>query len=91
MDQVGVRELKQNASRVLERVKQGEALEVTDRGQPVALIVPIPKGGVVERLIAEGRATSPRGNLSELPPPRRPRAGTRLPSEVLADLRSDER
>lgn len=91
MDRVGVRELKQNASRVLERVKRGEALEVTDRGEPVALIVPLPKPNVVDRLVTEGKATPPRGNLSDLPPPRRPKAGRPLPSDVLAELRADER
>jgi prevent-host-death family protein len=88
---VGIRELKQNASAVLARVKLGESVEVTDRGRPVALIVPVPKPGVVERLIAEGKATPAKGNLSELAPPRRPRPGRPLPSQVLAEMRRDER
>ena len=41
MDRIGVRELRQNASRYLERVVRGESLEVTDRGRPVALLVPV--------------------------------------------------
>jgi len=41
MDRVGVRELRQHASRYLARVANGETLEVTDRGRPVARLVPI--------------------------------------------------
>lgn len=37
---VGVRELCQNLSRHLERVKQGESLVVTERGREVARLVP---------------------------------------------------
>ncbi len=38
---VGVRELRQNLSVYLERVKAGESLEVTERGQPVARLAPL--------------------------------------------------
>ena len=41
MDRIGVRELRQHASRYLERVAHGESLEVTDRGRPVARLVPV--------------------------------------------------
>ena len=41
MDRISVRELRQNASRYLARVANGERLEVTDRGHPVALLVPV--------------------------------------------------
>ena len=37
---VGVRELRQNLSRYLDRVKAGEALVVTERGHEVARLVP---------------------------------------------------
>lgn len=37
---VGVRELRQNLSRYLERVKDGETLTVTERGREVARLVP---------------------------------------------------
>lgn len=41
MERIGVRELRQNASRYLARVANGESLEVTERGRPVARLVPI--------------------------------------------------
>jgi prevent-host-death family protein len=37
---VGVRELRQNLSRYLERVKEGETLTVTEHGHEVARLVP---------------------------------------------------
>lgn len=92
MVRVGVRELKQNASAVLRRVLAGESVEVTQCGRPVAMIVPLPQeDSVVERLVAQGLATPPRGDLLDLPPPIELPPGTKLPSEILAELRSDER
>jgi prevent-host-death family protein len=56
-DRIGVRELRQNLSVYLARVIAGERLEVTDRGNPVAMLIPIRPGAtLVERLVAEGRA-----------------------------------
>ena len=92
MTKVGVRELKQNASAVLRRVKAGEAVEVTERGRPVALLVPIrASDDIVERLVTEGQATAANGNRNDLPPPIRAPKGAPLPSAVLAELREDER
>ena len=41
MERIGVRELRQHASRYLARVVGGETIEVTDRGRPVARLVPV--------------------------------------------------
>jgi prevent-host-death family protein len=41
MQRIGIRELRQHASRYLSQVAAGETVEVTDRGRPVALIVPV--------------------------------------------------
>jgi prevent-host-death family protein len=92
MARVGVRELRQNASAVLRRVLAGESIEITQRGRPVAMIVPLPEPtDVIERLVAEGRARPAKGNLLDLPPPLKPKPGSMLPSEALAELRADER
>lgn len=37
---VGIRELRQNLSKYLERVKRGETLTVTERGHEIARLVP---------------------------------------------------
>ena len=61
---VGVRELRQNLSVSLERVVAGESLEVTDRGQAVAMLVPLRPGAtLVDRLVASGRAIPARGDM----------------------------
>lgn len=78
--QVGVRELRQNLSVYLERIALGETLEVTDRGQPVAILAPLPKQiSVLERLRREGRVTPAKGDLLTLKRPRMAvsRRGTR--------------
>ncbi|MGA2837624.1 MAG: type II toxin-antitoxin system prevent-host-death family antitoxin [Acidimicrobiales bacterium] len=54
MDRIGVRELRQHASRYLERVKRGETVEVTERGRLVALLVP-PTPSVAARDLLIGR------------------------------------
>lgn len=56
---VGVAELRQNLSRYLRLVEQGERLIVTDHNRPVAQLGPPPSGQVLDRLIAEGRVTAP--------------------------------
>jgi prevent-host-death family protein len=92
MTQIGVRELRQHASRWLERVQAGESFEVTNHGVPVARLVPIEPGeSVLDRLVREGRATRGKGNWKDLPPPPSPTPGVPLPSEVLEEMRRDER
>lgn len=39
--EVGVRDLKTNLSRYLGRVRDGEEVVVTDRGRPVARLIPV--------------------------------------------------
>ncbi|CAN5599287.1 hypothetical protein BH24CHL9_BH24CHL9_04090 [soil metagenome] len=57
---VGVAELRQNLSRYLRRVQQGERLLVTDRNRPIAeLGPPATSGAALDRLIAEGRVGRP--------------------------------
>ena len=56
MTRIGIRELRQHASRYLERVKAGEVVEVTERGKLIALLgSPTPAVASRDRLIASGR------------------------------------
>jgi len=69
MERIGVRELRQNASRYLARVATGETIEVTDRGRPVALLVPA-SGDRWEELMASGEVVAATGEgdvVSEAP------------------------
>jgi prevent-host-death family protein len=58
MEKIGVRELRQHASRYLARVASGETLEVTDRGRPVAMLVPV-RGDDWQDLLTSGRVVPP--------------------------------
>jgi prevent-host-death family protein len=58
MEQIGVRELRQNASKYLARVASGETIEVTDRGHAVALLIP-PGTDRWAALIESGRISAP--------------------------------
>jgi prevent-host-death family protein len=91
MRSIGVRELRQQASRYLREVERGETFEVTDRGRPVALLVPVPQESTIERLAASGRLRRAAGDLLDLGEPLPPVPGVPLPSEVLERLRADER
>ena len=58
MASVGIRELNQQTSQILDRVRAGETIEVTDRGVPIAEIRPVGREqSAVARLVAEGRLT----------------------------------
>lgn len=91
---VGVRELRQNLSVYLRRVKAGETLHVTERGEEVALLTPKPakEMSVLERLIAEGKATPAKGDLNkflEENPPLEAPPGTPSSEEMLNEMRED--
>lgn len=67
MNQVGVRELRQNLSRYLAEVKEGESFTVTERGREVARLSPSgPADSPLARLAAERGATLPRADLLSL-------------------------
>jgi prevent-host-death family protein len=90
MTTVGIRELRQNASAVLRRVAAGETVEVTDHGHPVARIVPLTRENTLNQLVVEGRASEANGDLLSIEPARLG-PGDRPLSEVLAEMRANER
>jgi prevent-host-death family protein len=89
MVRIGVRELRQNASRYLRHVKAGEIVEVTERGRLVARLVP-PQGDDTPRarLLAEGRLL-PAPAPWRLPEPIPMGAGEPGTDEVLGELRAE--
>jgi len=54
--QVGIREIRQNLSKYLKRVEEGETFEVTDHGRPVAMLSPVStsRQPTLERLARDG-------------------------------------
>ena len=71
---VGVRELRQSASQILDQVKDGVTIEITEHGVPVARIVPITRS-LYEEYLENGRIiparnpnrvfTMPKGKISK--------------------------
>ena len=82
---------KSQLSRLLSRVKKGEAVVITDRHKPVARLEPIRElDAVIARLCATGQLVPPKAegkdveNLLSLPSPRLPKGKT-LTEAVLAE------
>jgi prevent-host-death family protein len=90
MDRVGIRELRQNLSVYLRRVRAGESLEVTERGQPVATLQPVVNpDDALSRLVARGiRIRRGAGSLSDLAPPTKAKLNRPI-ADVLNELRED--
>ncbi len=89
MNQIGVRELRQNASKYLARVEAGEELTVTMRGRVVARLVPVTTTDRTrEALIANGSLTPARrrGGLAHIDTDNLPKANL---SAILADMREE--
>jgi len=86
----GVRELRQSASQILDQVKNGLVVEITEHGVPVARLVPI-KNSLYEEYIESGLII-PAVN-SDWRPTKNPIKikGNKTSTEVLLELRSEER
>ena len=97
MKPVGIAELKGRLSRYLEYVKGGQELVITERGVPVAKLVPLGSGerreSRRERLARAGLIQLGRGRIraSLLKPPRGPQAVGRGVLEALLAERRDAR
>ena len=86
---VGVRELRQNLSVYLDRVKKGEALTVTEHGAAVAILRPLANAPtVLARLVAEGARLSPRDRCAICQSPSKSGWKSRWP-EILDDMRAE--
>ena len=85
MERIGVRELRQHASRYLARVVGGETIEVTDRGRPVARLVPVRSEAWTD-MVAAGRIALAEGDVAGEAP-----ADYGIDaSSVLASMRAEE-
>ncbi len=75
--QVGIREAKAQLSSLIKRVREGEVVEITDRGKPVVKLVPVPqpKPGSYEAIVQN---LLRKGIIEKAPPKRR----GRLPKPV---------
>jgi prevent-host-death family protein len=87
MVRIGIRELRDNLTSTIRRVRAGEAFEVTHDGEPVAILSPV-KRSRRDELIAAGQITPARQPL-EIPRERIKVTGGRSVSEILDELRAD--
>jgi antitoxin (DNA-binding transcriptional repressor) of toxin-antitoxin stability system len=85
---VGVAELRQNLSRYLRQVENGERLIVTDRNRAVAELGPPPAAGpALDRLVAGGRVSRP--VRRSLPGPLVMNGDVRALSRALDEIRGE--
>ena len=90
MDRVGIRELRQNLSVYLARVKEGSAFAVTDRGKPVAVLKPLPaEDDAWQNLVDDGVVIPPAGSWSDIERPEGDVDWSRSASKHLQELRED--
>jgi prevent-host-death family protein len=89
MSTVGIRALRQNASAVVRRAAAGDVVTITDRGRPVAQIVPFRKSRLAE-LRDAGLVREASIAPADLPLPTARVDGASL-SAMLDEARDDER
>ncbi len=82
---IGVRDLRDNLSRHLARVKEGETITVTDHGKPVARLVPLDGRATLAQLIAEGRVTPAQRKKRPAPEP------VDIGDDIVSDLIAEQR
>jgi prevent-host-death family protein len=91
-EKIGIRELRQHASRYVAMAKAGRRVPVTDRGKLVAYLVPAQEGGtVLDRMRAAGQVRPAVGDLRDLLPPPPGPPGTPSLTETLLTMRDEER
>lgn len=84
---VGVRELKSGLSKYLKRVALGERITVTERGRPVALLIPVDEPAIarLQAMVIAGTARwtggKPRGSAR----PARLRSGASVAQTIGED------
>lgn len=91
-ESIGIRELRQNASRYVAMAKAGQRVPVTERGKLVAYLVPAEEPrSVFEQMVAAGQVRQASANLRDLQPPPPAEPGEPPLSEVLQQMRDEER
>ena len=92
MISIGIRELRQHASRWVRMAREGRRVAVTERGTLVAYLIPADEpAGARARLEAAGAYRPAVGSLLDLLPPPPTPAGSPPLSEGVEELRDQER
>lgn len=92
-ERIGIRELRQHASRYVALAKAGRRVPVTERGKLVAYLVPAEDqpDSILDRLEAAGQLRRATGSWRDLMPPPPPEPGAPSLSETLQQMRDEER
>ena len=91
MKSVGIRMLQQNAAAIVREVSRGVAVEVTERGRPVARLVPLAAKDTIGLLESVGSLRRARKDLEDLGEPLPVPKGQEPASRRLARMRRHER
>ena len=88
MNKIGIKELRQNASKYLDQVKHGEVTEAIERGKLIAVIAsPSSEANAFEGLVASGQIIPADGKFQI--PSYLCKGSQANSADVLSDLRSD--
>ena len=91
-ESIGIRELRQHASRYVAMAKAGRRIAVTERGKLVAYLVPAEEPTTTfQRMVAAGQVTPATGRLLDHLPPDPAEPGEQSLSAVLQEMRDEER
>ena len=85
---MGIRELRDTLTQTIRRVRNGESIEITHDGEPVAVISPH-RPDHMDRLVAEGKVWPAARPLTYPLPEPAVQTGPMSASEALADDRGD--
>ncbi len=85
MEKVAHRELRNHSAEVLRRVEAGESLQITNRGRPVARLVPL-HSAVLADLLSTGSARPALADVSTLTEIQRVRADNST-AQMVEDVR----
>ena len=87
---VGVRELRQSASKLLDHVKDGLVIEITEHGVPVARLVPITKS-LYEEYIEAGLIIPAKNPTTHFDMPTFKLKGKKTSTQILMEIRAEAR
>jgi prevent-host-death family protein len=89
VEQIPIRSLNQDTAGVLARVERGQVVEITNRGRPIARIVPVTDDPLAD-LIASGTVVPPTV-AGLIPMPVVPADPGQEAGELISQLRDEER
>ena len=88
-NRIGIRELRQEASKILSRVIDGEEFLVTDRGAPIARLIPLTKSpeDFYDEMVESGEIIPPTGEFFIKVPKMKPLSGNKSALEIFLEER----